>query len=123
MSTLKVTTIQDTSGGNSSTTAEIKNGIAKAWVNFNGTGTVAIRAQYNVSSITDNGNGDYTVNFATALVDANYAALFSTTQTGGAGPVLVQASGSVPTTTTIRLGMGDATALKDVAYNYVAIFR
>jgi len=45
---------------------------AKAWVNFNGTGTVAIRASYNVSSITDNGTGDYTVNFTTAMVDANY---------------------------------------------------
>jgi hypothetical protein len=44
----------------------------KAWVNFNGTGTVAIRASYNVSSITDNGVGDYTVNFTTALADANY---------------------------------------------------
>jgi hypothetical protein len=48
---------------------------ALAWVNFNGTGTVAIRSSYNVSSITDNGTGDYTVNFATALSDANYAAL------------------------------------------------
>jgi hypothetical protein len=45
----------------------------KAWVNFNGTGTVAIRASYNVSSITDNGVGDYTVNFTTAMTDANYA--------------------------------------------------
>ena len=45
----------------------------RAWVNFNGTGTVAIRASYNVSSITDNGTGNYTVNFTTALVDANYA--------------------------------------------------
>ena len=45
----------------------------RAWVNFNGTGTVAIRASGNVSSITDNGTGAYTVNFATALVDANYA--------------------------------------------------
>jgi hypothetical protein len=48
--------------------------LAKAWVNFNGTGSVAIRASYNVSSITDNGTGDYTVNFATAMVDANYTA-------------------------------------------------
>ena len=47
-------------------------GLAKAWVNFNGTGTVAIRASFNVSSITDNGTGDYTVNFTTALADANY---------------------------------------------------
>jgi uncharacterized protein (AIM24 family) len=59
---------------------------ALAWVNFNGTGTVAIRSSYNVSSITDNGTGDYTVNFATALSDANYAvtglATFSTTTDG-----------------------------------------
>jgi hypothetical protein len=48
-------------------------GLCKAWVNFNGTGTVAIRASYNVSSITDNGVGIYVVNFATALTDANYA--------------------------------------------------
>jgi hypothetical protein len=47
-------------------------GAAKAWVNFNGTGTVAIRAAFNVTSITDNGTGDYTVTFTTALVDANY---------------------------------------------------
>jgi hypothetical protein len=51
----------------------LANGV-KAWVNFNGTGTVAIRASYNVSSITDNGAGDYTMNFTTALADANYAA-------------------------------------------------
>ena len=46
---------------------------ARAWVNFNGTGTVAIRASGNVSSITDNGTGDYTVNFTTAMPDANYS--------------------------------------------------
>ena len=46
--------------------------LCRAWVNFNGTGTVAIRAAYNVASITDNGTGDYTVNFATAMPDANY---------------------------------------------------
>ena len=44
---------------------------AKAWVNFNGS-TAAIRSSYNVSSITKNGTGDYTVNFATAMADANY---------------------------------------------------
>jgi hypothetical protein len=45
----------------------------RAWVNFNGTGTVVIRTSGNVSSITDNGTADYTVNFTTAMVDANYA--------------------------------------------------
>jgi len=48
-------------------------GSLRAWVNFNGTGTPAIRASGNVSSITDNGTGDYTVNFTTAMPDANYA--------------------------------------------------
>ena len=47
--------------------------IAKAWVNFNGTGTVAINGSYNVSSITDDGTGDYDINFSTALADTNYA--------------------------------------------------
>jgi hypothetical protein len=59
---------QDTGGGA---------GTLKAWVNFNGTGTVAIRGSGNVSSITDNGTGDYTVNFTTALADANYASAVS----------------------------------------------
>jgi hypothetical protein len=49
----------------------------RAWVNFNGTGTVAIRASGNVSSITDNGNGQYTVNFTNAMPDVNYAATFN----------------------------------------------
>ena len=47
--------------------------MCRAWVNFNGTGTVAIRASGNVSSITDAGVGVYTLNFTTAMVDANYA--------------------------------------------------
>jgi len=52
----------------------VAGGLCRAWVNFDGTGTVAIRAGYNVSSITDNGGsgGDYTVNFATAMPDTNY---------------------------------------------------
>jgi hypothetical protein len=49
----------------------------RAWVNFNGTGTVSIRASGNVSSITDNGTGDYTVNFTTAMEDDDYACLIT----------------------------------------------
>jgi len=73
MSEVRVTTLKDTSGNNSSTTAQIAVGRAKAWVNFNGSGAVAIRANFNVNSITDNGLGDYTVNFSTALTDTNYS--------------------------------------------------
>ena len=59
--------------------------MCRAWVNFNGTGTVAIRASGNVSSVTDNGTGDYTVNMATAMPDANYsfAATLGTSVYGG----------------------------------------
>lgn len=49
----------------------------RAWVNFNGTGTVAIRSSGNVTSITDNGVGDYTVNFTNAMPDVNYSAVMS----------------------------------------------
>ena len=73
MSTLKVNTIQNTSGGSSSTPEQIEQGRAKAWVNFNGTGTVAIRDDYNVSSVDDNGTGQYQVNFTTSMSNANYS--------------------------------------------------
>lgn len=52
----------------------------RAWVNFNGTGTVAIRASYNVSSITDNGEGSYTVNLTNPLSDTNYCVVGSVGQ-------------------------------------------
>lgn len=71
MSTLKVNTIQNTAG--------VEVYTAKAWVNFNGTGTPSIRSSGNVSSITDNGLGDYSVNFAVAMPDINYAT-FGTTK-------------------------------------------
>jgi hypothetical protein len=70
--TLVITTLSD--GTNSTSATNLVRGPCVAWVNFDGTGTVAIRASYNVSSITDNGTGDYTVNFTNALADANYSA-------------------------------------------------
>ena len=79
----------------------------RAWVNFDGTGTPAIRASGNVSSITDNGTGDYTINFTTAMPDANYAAVGMTAglnSSRGAGAITYQyrsdgASGTFPQTT------------------------
>jgi hypothetical protein len=62
---------------NPSTNVEGINYSCRAWVNFNGTGTVAIRGSGNVTSITDNGTGDYTMNFTTAMTDANYAVSMS----------------------------------------------
>jgi len=59
------------------TPASVGGQLCRAWVNFNGGGTIAIRAAYNVSSITDNGTGDYTINFATSMPDGNYCAAVS----------------------------------------------
>ena len=90
---------------------------ARAWVNFNGTGTVAIRASGNVSSITDNGTGDYTVNFTTAMSDANYA--YSVAGNGW------WATGDTLTASSFRMSTfsGGTFANSDVAVIPVAIFR
>lgn len=73
--------------------------LAKAWVNFNGTGTIAIGASYNVASITDNGPGDYTINFTTPFANAFYAAVGNCSPAGGndTGGIVIasQAAGSV----------------------------
>jgi hypothetical protein len=68
--TLTISTLSD--GTNSTSATNCIQGSAKAWVNFNGTSTVAIRSSYNVSSITDGGTGTYTINFTNAMPDANY---------------------------------------------------
>ena len=104
---------------------------ARAWVNFNGTGTVAIRASGNVSSITDNGTGDYTVNFTTAMADANYCVV-STAQRGDstAGGIIGQVQGTTAnaytsiTTTSARIRtINVAEATVDPLCVSVAIFR
>lgn len=75
MSTIKVNEILDATGSTTTppTIPALDRRFCTAWVNFNGTGTVAIRDSYNVSSITDNGTGDYTVNFTVALANADYS--------------------------------------------------
>ena len=75
MSTLKVTNIQATG----ETASRAVSGVAAAWVNFNGIGTVAIRDSFNVASITDNGTGDYTENYSNSFSAVDYSA------SGGAG--------------------------------------
>ena len=97
MSTIKVDTIKNTSN--------VEVYTAKAWVNFNGSGTVAIIASGNVTSVTDNGTGDYTINFTTAMADANYAVsgICSTPTSGDYVYVLNTRSANVPTTTTLPI--------------------
>jgi len=126
MSTLRCTNLQDTSGSNSLTTAQIYNGAAKAWVNFNGKNTVAIRAQFNVSSITDNGTGNYTVNFTTAMVDANYSAVVSGTETVGSSILGNAGTGRYGANTTSAARVytfGSQFVPVDAELVHVAIFR
>jgi hypothetical protein len=156
MSVIKVNTIQNANGttalviaangqlsrvntaiisdGTYSTSANnVIQGSAKAWVNFNGTGTVAIRGSYNVSSITDNGAGDYTVNFTTAMPNANYvvqvgAPMYITTN--GSVVARVYGSGStgspgLQSTTQIRVcwaDIGAPTNFYDPETYYVSVF-
>ena len=95
----------------------------RAWVNFNGTGTVAIRASGNVSSITDNGVGDYTVNFTTALADANYCYNMTKRRDGSTLGIALGHSGTVPTASAFRLLSYDQTTIADSDTINVAIFR
>ena len=105
----------------------------RAWVNFDGTGTVAIRASGNVSSITDNGTGDYTVNFTTAMPDANYSVSGSAMFSAAVNAHLVSygdfngANGTLPTTSAFKLrtiywGSGTATA-QDCTYVTIMVIR
>lgn len=106
MSTIKVNNLQTASGGSNSTPEEILQGRAKAWVNFNGTGTVAIRSDYNVSSITDHGTGQYTINFSTAFANTNYAECLAMSGDINDGCVLRSYGGNTPhgkTTSGVRI--------------------
>jgi len=62
-----------TGEGNSTTTTNLQQGLAKAWVNIDGTGTIASRDSFNVSGLVDNGTGDYTINFSVSMSDTNYS--------------------------------------------------
>ena len=102
-------------------------GIAKAWVNFDGTGTVAIRASYNVSSITDNGTGDYTVNFTNSLADANYsvAGTASASSTGNRPFVIMPIDSYTPTASAYRFAVSESgigSGLLDSARVCIAVF-
>lgn len=113
-------TFQNTSGTEIGT-------LCRAWVNFNGTSTVAIRANFNVSSITDNGTGDYTVNFTTAMPDANYCFIGTASDDNddSVGPVAVGAKATtyVPTTAGRRFETAFNGTNYDTLWCSIAIFR
>jgi hypothetical protein len=93
---------------------------ARAWVNFNGTGTVAIRSSGNVSSIVDNGVGDYTVNFTTAMSDVDYAAF------AGQSTAADRSQNFIDTLTTsvrVRNTISSTAVFADATAMFVAVLR
>lgn len=119
MSTLNVQTIQtDTSGFNNVVTFAqsqgVENGtLCRAWVRFNGSGTVAINDDFNVNTIGDSGTGNYTVNFSNALPNANYAAL----ATGTAG----QSQGGTATCDTTQFQGNGTNTSSTTSFNIRAV--
>lgn len=128
MSTLVAQTISN--GTVSTSSQNVIQGSAKAWANWNSSGTIA--ASYNVSSITVNSNGNYTVNFTNAISDANYSFSAQTVMyfDGTAGCIgLASASGTTApvtkSTTQLRLfcGAGNAQDGRALYFNSVVVFR
>jgi hypothetical protein len=93
-------------------------GSAKAWARFNGTGTVAINDSLNLSSLTDNGAGDYTLNKTTAFTNANYAFLLGTGSTSSAtgwGMPVARDLSAAPTASAFRYGVLNLSTWDDTA--------
>ena len=128
MSTLKVNTIQNTSGGSSSTPEQIEQGRAKVWLNMQGSGTVAINDSFNVSSVTDLGTGMYQANFSITMANTNYCSLVNKmlTTTGGntsTDDVLTGMNNTAQLTTSTKFFSRDATGgTVDSVHMFLAVF-
>ena len=125
MSTIRTNTLSNVAGTQSTAIENAINGSAKAWVNFDGTGTVAIRASHNVTSITDNGTGNYTINFTTAMPNTNYATV-GTNGWSGSGvdwAFISEWTGKSTTSTTVRVANDAVSALADSGTVMISIFR
>ena len=97
--------------------------MARAWVNFNGTGTVAIRQSGNVTSITDNGTGNYTVNFTTAMADADYSFVASCGNGDNAGMMASPQSATFATGSARFVTRYHDNGAADSLMTLVAVFR
>ena len=129
MSTLKVDTLQDKNGGNSSTAEQIANGRAKAWINFDGRFSDGIRDDFNLSSFTDlPGDGLYTFTFTTPMANANYCVVSSghyirdDSQSGNAGNAR-EMGAYILTTTNFKLVVTyNGQTTQDAANIFCAVF-
>lgn len=129
MSTLQINTLKSLAPSTSPPAFQRGDGmevgrLCRAFVNFNGTGAVAIRAAFNVSSITDNGVGDYTVNFTNVMADVDYSVVGSSRGTAANSITMPVDDVSARTVTGFRLQtVNSAFAVTDVAWVNYAIFR
>ena len=124
MSTLKVDTIQNTSAQYSSTPLQIEQGRAKAHIEMNGTGTIAIKKSYNISSIVDNGAGKYEANLSITMSSATYCVVGGSSQSDNRNDNVM---GFHPyTATAIRMyswnDTGTSTAGEDATFVSAAVF-
>lgn len=113
--TLTISTLSD--GTNSSSVTDVVKGSARAWASFNGQ-TVSLRKSYNVSSIVDNGVGDYTINFITPIVDDQYIAVY-----GANGGTVGYAGSWAQSATSLRIWGSFGSSFNDIIYGNVAVFR
>lgn len=125
MSTLKCDSLQNSAGTKTVPMNTVVDGSAKAWVRFNGTGTVAINASFNVTSITDNGVGNYTVNFTTPFADINYVASGAAGAATAVGVYFTGYAPAAPTTGnfTFYAIQGNNSTAVDVPYISAVFFR
>ena len=122
---LTISTLNDSSGVLA--TQNGMRGVAKAWVTFAGSTGVIYGTSFNVSSVTRNGTGDYTLNFTTAMPNTNYCWTFGNypADNGTTFSIPFLKSATTPSTTSIRIswhGVGSTTQVSDPLYAPVAIF-
>lgn len=115
MSTLTVTNIKATG----ETASRAVSGVAAAWVNFNGTGTIAARDSVNVASLTDNGTGDYTVNYSNSFSAAEHVAQPTRPRGNLDGGATIITGGFAAGTTQMQCYTLSSRALEDQAYNFL----
>tara|TARA_B100000965_G_C19486204_1_gene710887 strand:+ start:615 stop:1058 length:444 start_codon:yes stop_codon:yes gene_type:complete len=108
---------QITAQGEGTATTNLQQGLAKSWINFNGTGTIAARDSLNVSSLTDAATGDYLPYYSSNMANGNYS---STVNTGGAGVLISSGRSGVDTNKTnyVRVGVreGNSQAWTDTDF-------
>ena len=89
-------------GEGNSTTTNLQQGLAKSWINFNGTGTIATRDSFNISSLSDEGTGNYSVTIASAMGNTNYSVIGAVGRNSADGAMFANHIGTNANTTTTQ---------------------